>query len=137
MTAERKNSPMLEPYKGEEEIVVGIGIGLPVLNSGSTIVFYSPKPFKLIYELHCPATSYLISIQRFFLFCFFNVIKCWFELTATHCFVKDIRRLISHFLIQFKVTKKVKKSTAFHGLTANYLTTWHHRLGHPSFLPCL
>ncbi|KAG6718543.1 hypothetical protein I3842_04G156000 [Carya illinoinensis] len=83
--ADMNNLTIQEPFKGDEEVAVGNGAGLPILNTGSSTLFHSQNSFKFKNVLHCPnAAANLLSIQRF---CFDN--SCWFKLTDTHFFVKD------------------------------------------------
>jgi hypothetical protein len=69
-----------ESFKGDEEVVVGNGIGLPISHIGFSVLYnyYHPfkHPFKLNTILHCPsATANLLSIHK----CCVNN-KCWFIL---------------------------------------------------------
>jgi hypothetical protein len=76
-----------ESLKGDDEVAVGNGIGLPISNIGSSILYNSKHPFKLNHILHCPSiTANLLSIHQF---CIDN--RYWFILTDSHFFMKDNR----------------------------------------------
>jgi transposase InsO family protein len=128
-----------QPFQGPESVAVGNGAGLTIEHTGSTI-FHSPSiPFYLKHVLHCPtATANLLSIQKF---CQDN--NCYFVLTSSHYFVKDLR---THALLlegrsenglyPLKLERTSSKNapvfSAFLGIKASTLM-WHSRLGHPSF----
>jgi hypothetical protein len=141
VTAALDNLTLQEPFKGDDEVAVGNGIGLAISNIGSSVLYNSKspfqQPFKLNHILHCPtAAANLLSIHKF---CVDN--KCWFILTDSNFFVKD--NLTGQTLLQgpskdglypiqlSKSVNKVKKSAAFLGVFASS-RTWHSRLGHPA-----
>jgi transposase InsO family protein len=128
-----------QPFQGPESVAVGNGASLTIEHTGSTI-FHSPSiPFYLKHVLHCPtATANLLSIQKF---CQDN--NCYFVLTSSHYFVKDLR---THALLlegksenglyplklQRTSSKNAPVFSVFLGIKASTLM-WHSRLGHPSF----
>jgi hypothetical protein len=129
-----------QPFQGPELVAVGNGAGLNIEHTGSTIIHSSNIPFHLKNILHCPtATTNLLSIQKF---CQDN--NCYFILTSSHFFVKDLR---THaLLLEGKSenglyplrlrrcsSKNAPVFTAFLGIKASTLV-WHSRLGHPSLL---
>lgn len=133
VTAALDNLKLQEPFKGDEEVAVGNGTGLPISNIGCSILYNSKYPFKLNHILHCPtATANLLSIHKF---CVHN--KCWFILTDSQFFVKD--NLTGQILLQgpsrdglypiflFKKFNKTRKFAAFIGVTATS-KIWHRRL---------
>ena len=118
------NLMLQEPFKGNDEVVVGNGTGLLISNIGSSVLYYSKHPFKLNHILHCPSVAAnLLSIHQF---CVDN--KCWFILTDSPFFVND--NLTGQTLLQgpsrdglypiflSKSANKVKKSAAFLGTIA-------------------
>jgi hypothetical protein len=129
-----------QPFQGPESVAVGNGTGLNIEHTGSTIIHSSNIPFHLKNILHCPtATTNLLSIQKF---CQDN--NCYFILTSSHFFVKDLR---THALLlegksenglyplrlRSCSSKNSPVFTAFLGIKASTLV-WHSRLGHPSLL---
>jgi hypothetical protein len=65
VTAAIENLQLQEPFKGEEEVAVGNGSGLPISHAGSSLLYNSHFPFKLNNILHCPgAAANLLSIQK-------------------------------------------------------------------------
>ncbi|KAJ0038173.1 hypothetical protein Pint_23362 [Pistacia integerrima] len=76
-----------QPYQGNDKVTVGNGGGLVITNTGSSMLLNSKNKFLLHNILHCPhASSNLLSIQKF---CSDN--SCYFVLTASHFFVKDLQ----------------------------------------------
>lgn len=68
-------------------MAVGNGTGLAVENTGYTLLHSLNSSFHLKDLLHCPqAFANLLSIQKF---CVDN--SCYFILTASHFFVKDLQ----------------------------------------------
>jgi hypothetical protein len=141
VTGALSNLTLQEPFKGDEEVAVGNGTGLPISHIGSSVLYNSKLPFKHSFQLqnilHCPsAAANLLSIHQF---CVDN--KCWFILTDSHFFVKD--NLTGQILLQgpsrdglypislSTSTPQVRKFAAFLGVTASS-KTWHSRLGHPA-----
>lgn len=132
-----ENLTLQEPFKADDEVAVGNGLGLSILNTGSSTHFYSQKPFKFKNILHCPnAAANLLSIQKFYI-----DNNCWFKLTDTYFFVKD--NLTGQTIMQglskddlypiklFKLINKVKTFTSLLGISAS-ASVWHWRLGHPT-----
>jgi len=146
ITSELQNLTLhQQPYHGNDKVTVGNGGGLHITNTGSSMLATPESQFLLTNILHCPsASSNLLSIQRF---CFDN--NCYFILTATHFFGKDLQTkeillqgpskagLYPMFLQQLKFNKSSPKAamlspfTALLGVTAPF-QVWHSRLGHPS-----
>jgi hypothetical protein len=70
VTAALGNLMLQEPFKGDDEVTIGNGTGLPISNIGSSILYNSKHPFKYPFKLkhilHCPsATANLLSIHQF------------------------------------------------------------------------
>ena len=89
VTAALDNLTLQEPFKGDDEVVVGNGTSLAISNIGSSVLYNSKssfqQPFKLNHILHCPTAAVnLLSIHKF---CVDN--KCWFILTDSNFFVND------------------------------------------------
>jgi hypothetical protein len=119
-------------------VAVGNGTGLQIENIGSTLLHTPYFSFKMSNILHCPqASTNLLSIQKF---CLDN--SCFFILTSTHYFIKD---LLTHatllegrsenglypLRLGGNLHKETKTFTAFLGIRTTSLL-WHFRLGHPS-----
>jgi hypothetical protein len=117
---------------------VGNGTGLTIENTGSTLLHTSKTNFQLQNVLHYPqASANLVSIQKFSRDSF-----CYFVLTSSHYFVKD---LLTHatllagrsenglYPLTFGRTfqKGTKTFTTFIGIRTTSLV-WYSRLGHPS-----
>lgn len=61
-----ENLAIQEPYKGDDEIAVGNGSGLPIMSTGYSTLFHSNKPFHMKNIFHCPSVAAnLLSIQKF------------------------------------------------------------------------
>jgi len=133
-----ENLQIQQPFQTSEEVSMGNGTGLTIENTGSSLVHSSHSSFKLNDILHCPqASANLLSIQKF---CIDN--SCYFILTSSHYFVKDLK---THTLLlegksenglyplRFggKLLKSNKTFTALLGIKTTSLM-WHFRLGHPS-----
>jgi hypothetical protein len=128
-----------QPFQGQETVAVGNGGGLAIENTGSTILHSPNSDFHLKNILHCPhAATKLLSIQKF---CQDN--DCYFLLTSTHFFVKDLqthaillagRSENGLYPLRFKSAPSKSKPlfTALLGLRTS-LPVWHYRLGHSSF----
>jgi len=128
-----------QPFPGNETVAVSNGGGLAIENTGSAILHSPHSDFHLKNILHCPhAAAKLLSIQKF---CQDN--DCYFVLTSTHFFVKDLqthaillagRSENGLYPLRFKnASSKFKPLlTAFLGLRTS-LSVWHYRLGHSSF----
>jgi hypothetical protein len=132
-----------QPFKGSESVAVGNGAGLAIEHTGSSTL-HSSSPlsnslFHLKHVLHCPsAATNLLSIHKF---CTDN--HCYFILTASHFFVKDLK---THALLlegrsenglyplrlRNCSSKSAPTFTAFLGLKTSFCI-WHSRLGHSSF----
>jgi hypothetical protein len=143
ITNELEHLSVQQPFKGNDSVAVGNGAGLQIENTGSTILNSANYHFHLKNILHCPhAATKLISIQKF---CQDN--SCYFILTASHYFVKDIRTHAillegrsEHGLypLRFRGSSFTNNNKAFPAFTAllGLKTTthvWHARLGHSSF----
>lgn len=129
-----------QAFQGPDSEAVGNGEGLQILHTGSSSFYSSQSKFHLRHILHCPSASInLLSIQRF---CRDN--DCYFQLTASHFFVKDMQRGALLFQgksenglypIQlqrdFIKNKSRGYSVAFLGVKT-YLSGWHSRSEHPS-----
>lgn len=68
-------------------MAVGNGVGLAIENIGSALLHSFHSNFHLKNILHCPqAATNLLSIQKFY-----QDNACYFLLTSSHFFVKDLR----------------------------------------------
>jgi len=86
ITNNLNNLTIQQSFEGNDTVEVGNGSGLNIDNAGSTLLHTPNSVFHLNKLLHCPnASANLISIQRF---CVDN--HCYFILTASHFFVKDL-----------------------------------------------
>jgi hypothetical protein len=86
ITNELEPLSVQQPFQGNDSVAVGNVAGLKIENTGSTILNSQNYHFHLKNILHCPhAATKLLSIQKF---CQDNL--CYFILTASHYFVKDI-----------------------------------------------
>ncbi|KAK9051887.1 hypothetical protein SSX86_028515 [Deinandra increscens subsp. villosa] len=122
-------------YNGTDNLRVGDGKGLPILNIGSSHIRSPTKKFNLLNILHVPSIkSNLLSVQKF---CHDN--NVYFEFHATFFSVKDTSThttlltgpasdgLYSFQLPRFQPVPKV----SFFAIRASP-STWHQRLGHPN-----
>jgi hypothetical protein len=143
ITNELEHLSVQQPFKGNDSVAVGNGAGLQIENTGSTILNSENYHFHLKNILHCPqAATKLLSIQKF---CQDN--SCYFILTASHYFVKDIRTHAillegrsEHGLypLRFRGSPLKNNNKAFPVFTAllglkTSTDLWHARLGHSSF----
>jgi hypothetical protein len=138
ITNNLENLNIQQPFEGNETVEVGNGSGLAINNAGSALLHTPKSDFHLNKILHCPnASANLISIQRF---CVDN--HCYFILTSTHFFVKDMLTKATllegktenglypmHF--QMSSFKARRALVALLGIKTSSLI-WHFRLGHPS-----
>jgi hypothetical protein len=86
ITNQLGNLQIQQPFQQAEEVAVGNGTGLTIENTGSTFLHTPKTTFQLQNVLHCPqASANLLSIQKF---CHDNL--CYFVLTSSHYFVKDL-----------------------------------------------
>jgi hypothetical protein len=119
-------------------VAVGNGTGLQIQNTGSS-TFHTPLSRIVLKNiLHCPKISAnLLSINCF---CIHN--HCYFILTDSHYFIKDI--LTGATLLEgpsedglYPIYLKRTSLNKCHGLTAflgikTSFDVWHSRLGHPA-----
>jgi hypothetical protein len=133
-----ENLQIQQPFQQKEEVAVGNGTGIQIENTGSTLLHSPHSSFKMSNILHCPqASTNLLSKQNF---CKDNF--CYFILTSSHYFVKD---LLTHAMLlegrsenglyPLKLGRNLHKENqtfiAFLGIRTTSLV-WHFRLGHPS-----
>jgi hypothetical protein len=138
ITNNLNNLTIQQPFEGNDTVEVGNGSGLNIDNAGSTLLHTPNSVFQLNKLLHCPnASANLISIQRF---CVDN--HCYFILTASHFFVKDLitkatllegKTENGLYPMRFKGSslKARRALVALLGIKTSSLI-WHFRLGHPS-----
>jgi hypothetical protein len=133
-----ENLTIQQPFEGNDTVEVGNGVGLTINNAGSALLHTPQSKFHLNKILHCPNASVnLISIQRF---CVDN--NCFFILTATHFFVKDM--LTKATLLEGKIEnglypirfqmssfKARRALVSLLGIKTSSLI-WHFRLGRSS-----
>ena len=138
ITNQLGNLQIQQPFQQTEEVAIGNGTGLKIKNTGSSLV-QSPNSasFQLKDVLHCSqASANLLSIQKF---CTDN--HCYFILTISHYFVKDLltyatllegRSEGGLYPLQLGTIrdKGTKTFTALIGLRTTSVV-WHFRLGHP------
>jgi hypothetical protein len=143
VTNELNNLTLQQPFQGRDSVVVGNGAGLAIENTGSSIFQPSQPCFKSDFHfndiLHCPkASTNLLSIQKF---CHDN--HCYFKLTSTHFFVKDIKTgaiLLAGrsenglYPMRFRRASHATNKCSFTAGLGLRTTpsTWHFRLGHSS-----
>jgi hypothetical protein len=85
ITSNASNLPHQNSFHDSRTVTVGNGLGLQILNTGSTTFNFGQSNFHLNNILHCPqAATNLISINQF---CLDN--NCYFILTATDFLVKE------------------------------------------------
>jgi hypothetical protein len=140
ITNELEHLSIQQPFQGKESVAVGNGAGLEITHTGSKILNSYNYQFHLKNILHCPqAATNLLSIQKF---CQDN--SCYFILTASHYFVKDIKTHAillegrsENGLYPLRLRNSSFKNnyvfTAFLGLKTT-AAVWHSRLGHSSFI---
>lgn len=144
MTPDITHLQQSSPYYGSEQVVVGNGKSIPVLNIGSSSIssVSSQSPIHLHSVLHTPHLSYnLISVAKL---CHDN--HAFVEFHSRHFFVKDL--LSKTILLKghledalYKLTvcpstahvKPPPSHPAVFLSTLQDVSLWHHRLGHPSF----
>lgn len=119
-------------------MAVGNGQGLTIAHTGNATFHANSSQLHLKRVLHCPnASANLLSINQF---CLDN--NCFFILTASHFFVKDIltgKTLLEGrsegglypFPMQSISLNKPRALVAVAGIKAP-LAVWHSRLGHAS-----
>jgi hypothetical protein len=139
ITGDINNLQDQQPFLNTDAVTVGNGTNLTIEHTGSTLLHSLKFPLHLKNILHCPkASSNLLSIQKL---CADN--SCYFILTASHFFVKDLRTHsillegksengLYPLLLGKNKLPRAKTFTAFLGIKASSLM-WHFRLGHPSF----
>jgi hypothetical protein len=137
ITSNLENLNIQQPFEGNETVEVGNGLGLTIDNAGSALLHTPKSDFHLNKILHCPnASANLISIQCF---CVDN--HCYFILTSTHFFVKDM--LTKATLLEGKTENGLypmhfqrssfKARRALVALLRIKISLiWHFRIGHPS-----
>jgi transposase InsO family protein len=133
-----ENLHIQQPFQHNDEVAVGNGTGLTIESTGSSLIHTPTSSFQLNNILHCPqASANLLSIQKF---CLDN--SCYFILTSSHYFVKDLRTHVTLlegksenglYPLRFEgnLHKGTKTFTALLGIRTTSLM-WHFRLGHPS-----
>jgi hypothetical protein len=139
VTNELENLQIQQPFQNADTVAVGNGSDLAIKNIGSSLLHSSNSTFHLKNILHCPQSSAnLLSIQKF---CVDN--SCYFILTSSHFFIKDLRTqatllegrsengLYPLWLGKNFLKGTSKAFTALIGVRVSSLV-WHFRLGHPS-----
>lgn len=117
---------------------MGNGTGLAIEITGSSLLYTPHSSFKLTNILHCPqASANLLFIQKF---CLDN--SCYFILTSSHYFVKDLQTHAillkgksENGLYPLRFGSNLHKGTKTFAALIGIRTTslvWHFRLGHPS-----
>ncbi|KAF8393863.1 hypothetical protein HHK36_020061 [Tetracentron sinense] len=138
ITANLEHLTLQQPYTGQENVAVGNGQGLSIAHTG-TAIFHTPEAkLNLKCVLHCPqASTNLLSINHF---CLDN--NCFFILTGTHYFVKDMQTGATllegrsegglyPIHLQSMSINKSHALAAVVGIKAP-VSVWHSRLGHAS-----
>ncbi|KAK9077447.1 hypothetical protein SSX86_005784 [Deinandra increscens subsp. villosa] len=129
------NFDSAESYYGGDNLHVGDGMGLPILNIGSSHIRSPTKTFNLLNILHVPNIKQnLLSVQKF---CRDN--NVYFEFHASYFSVKDTSTHTTLLTGPANDGLYSFKSPEFHSLpkvsfstTRASATTWHQRLGHPN-----
>lgn len=121
-----------QPYTGSDQLIVGDGSGLPISNTGKSVLHTHTHSLQLSNVLHVPNISQnLLSISSL---CKSNPISV--EFFANHFLVKDLKTR-AHLLKGLHdngLYHLPRKSTPPQALTTTTSahTPWHHILGHPS-----
>ena len=126
----------VQPYSGADQVTIGDGHSLPILNTGNKSFFFHSKVFCLNQVLHVPQLSTnLISVSKF---CTDNAV--FFEFHSTHFFVKDqvtkqtlLKGWLRDGLYEFpssSSTHAFVSTSSVPALTPGAI--WHSRLGHPA-----
>lgn len=138
ITNNLNNLTIQQPFEGIDTVEVGNGSGLNIDNAGSALIHTPKSVFHLNNLLHCPkASTNLIYNQCF---CIDN--HCYFVLTASHFFVKDmITKVIlladktenGLYPMRFKgiSLKAIRALVALLGINTSPII-WHFRLGYLS-----
>lgn len=131
------NLSLHQPYSGGQEVVVGNGAALPIVQTGSTLLKTSTRPLHLNNILHVPAIhKNLISVYKL---CNANQVSVQFY---PSCFqVRDLKTGVpllqgntKNELYEWPISLPI--ASTFYTATNNLKTTisdWHSRLGHPSY----
>ncbi|KAM2308323.1 hypothetical protein EV2_031220 [Malus domestica] len=135
MTYSSTNLQNPEPYTGPEQVYIGDGKGLPILNSGSSTLNTGSHCFDLNNVLHVPHLKQdLISANRFILDNW-----CSIHLYPFHFIVKDLSSEKTLFkgpvragFYPFHASSIAGNQKAFAASAKASPQTWHHRLGHPA-----
>ena len=138
ITSNASNLPHQNSFHDSRTVTVRNGLGLQILNTGSTTFNFGQSNFHLNNILHCPqAATNLIYINQF---CLDN--NCYFILTATNFLVKE--NLTDIILLWGVVKNRLYPlagcKTSHQSLTCLSATigvraigdTLHSRLGHSS-----
>jgi hypothetical protein len=85
LTVDLNNLQLKNPFNGFDTVVVGNGSGLPIQNTGSSIIQTANNKFLLKRVLHClDVAANLLSINRFSL-----DNDCYFILTGSQFLIND------------------------------------------------
>ena len=126
----------VQPYSGADQVTIGDGHSLPILNTGNKSFFFHSKVFCLNQVLHVPQLSTnLISVSKF---CTDNAV--FFEFHSTHFFVKDqvtkqtlLKGWLRDGLYEFPSSSSTHAFVSTSSVpTLTLGAIWHSRLGHPA-----
>ena len=126
----------VQPYSGADQVTIGDGHSLPILNTGNKSFFFHSKVFCLNQVLHVPQLSTnLISVSKF---CTDNAV--FFEFHSTHFFVKDqvtkqtfLKGWLRDGLYEFSSSSSTHAFVSTSSVpTLTPGAIWHPRLGHPA-----
>ena len=135
ITADLDNLQISHEYSGNDQVRVGNGMAIPILHIGDTSFITPSRLLHLRDVFHVPKmTKNLLSLARFT-----ADNDAYFEFHPRYCVLKDRatkQELLHGTLVDGLYRLDVAPAspslrTALTGERTT-LTTWHHRLGHPS-----
>ncbi|RVW93124.1 Retrovirus-related Pol polyprotein from transposon RE1 [Vitis vinifera] len=123
----------VQPYSGTDQVTIGDGNSLPILNTGTKSFFFPSKTFSLNQVLHVPHLSTnLISVSKF---CTDNAV--FFEFHSSCFFVKDqvtkkilLKGWLRDGLYEFSSSSPPRAFVTTGSFSDGAI--WHSRLGHPA-----
>ncbi|RVW64436.1 Retrovirus-related Pol polyprotein from transposon RE1 [Vitis vinifera] len=123
----------VQPYSGTDQVTIGDGNSLPILNTGTKSFFFPSKTFSLNQVLHVPHLSTnLISVSKF---CTDNAV--FFEFHSSYFFVKDqvtkkilLKGWLRDGLYEFSSSSPPRAFVTTGSFSDGAI--WHSRLGHPA-----
>ena len=136
LTSDLNNLALHQPYQGGEDVTIADGSGLTITHSGLASLSTLTRPLQLKDVLCVPdIQKNLISVYRL---CNTNQVSV--EFFPAHFQVKDLSTGTPLFqgktkneLYEWPVTSSFASSFLATPTPKTTLTSWHSRLGHPSF----